>query len=340
MAEIETHDVKELLVQFQGQEITLDKIRHELQIERGTKSFDSIRNILLRLSEQKIIRYISKGTYKVIQPVQPVSVFGVKRERRPVFPLVFPRDFNTGDEMDFAYEIVIREGDMLTVGGVKSKGKTTFIMNLIAENIEKRPVIMGNEYTIFTDEGWEPSPRFFNRMEDMSEYVDWVDENGEDKFTLLPVHDDYAEHIIKDRLNAIDWINIEGEKSFNISKVLEGIKRNQGRGVTIAVVQKNEAATTGRGGQFLRDFSDVELLLDGYGENEDDVMLTVKGAKEKKSPVIGKRYAYTIVNGIKIINFREIKECKSCYGQKFIRGNICETCDGIGYIDKEKERVY
>ncbi len=95
MAEITIMDVKELLIGFRGQEITLDKIRSELQIERGTKSFDGVRNIVLRLAEQKVLRYISRGTYKVIQPAVVVSVFGTDRERRPPFPLIFPKDRDT-----------------------------------------------------------------------------------------------------------------------------------------------------------------------------------------------------------------------------------------------------
>lgn len=334
MAEITTQDVKDLLAQFQGQDITLDKIRSELQIERGTKSFDSIRNIILQLSEQKIIRYLSKGNYRVIKPVFPVRVFGTDRERRPVFPLVFPRDFDTGMEMDFANHVVVREGDLITLGGVKSRGKTTICMNFAAENIEQHPVLLGNEYTILGDKGYEPAPRFAARLDVMSEWVEWTNGDGMDKFELLPVRDDYAEHIIKNRINIIDWINIDAGKLYDIGKLLEGIKTNVGRGVVIVALQKSEYSPDPRGGQFVRDFSDIEILLDGFGKSEDDVLLTVKGAKEKNAPIVGKKYAYTITgSGTKIIDFREVVKCPQCYGKGNKNNSECERCYGKGWIN-------
>ena len=335
MPEITTQDVKELLAQFYGQEITLDKIRHELQIERGSKAFDSIRNILFQLAEQRVIRYVHKQTYKIITPVKPVHVFSEDRERRAPFDLIFPRDFDTGMELDFAKNVVIREGDLITIGGVKSKGKTTLMMNFLAENVDKIPVLMGNEYTIIGENGYEPNPRWFNRMSVMAERVEWTDNEGNDKFLLLPVRDDFVEHIVKHRLNLIDWVNLDGGQLYDIGRILEGIKHAEGRGVTIVALQKGEGSANPRGGQFVRDFSDLELLLDGFGDNEDDILLTIKGAKEKNAPIVGKRYAYTIVgSGTKIINFREVKKCTGCYGKGYDKGGKCESCYGTGWIDK------
>ncbi|KKL76922.1 hypothetical protein LCGC14_2040030 [marine sediment metagenome] len=332
---VTTSEVRDLLTHFEGQEITLDKVRSELQIERGTKSFDAVRNIFLRLVEARVIRYISRGNYKVIMPVSPVSVFGQDREHRPPFELIFPRDFETGMEMDFANNVTIREGDLITIGGVKSKGKTTLMMNFCGENVDKLPILMGNEYTIIGEDGWEPQPRWFNRMEIMGQWIDWTDENGQDKFTLMPVHDDYAEHIVKHRLNLIDWININGERLYDIGKILEGIKRAEGRGVTIVALQKGDGADNPRGGQFVRDFSDLELLLDGFGSNEDDILLTIKGAKEKNAPIVGNRYSYTIRdNGTKIVNFRQVKQCNTCYGKGYTKTGKCDTCFGAKWTDK------
>jgi len=341
MSEITTQDVKEMLVSFRGQEISLDKMRNELQVEKGTKSFDSIRNIVLQLAEQGVVRYISRGNYKVITPVKPVQVFGVQRERRPLYSLIFPRDFDTGMEMDFAEFITVREGDLITLGGVKSSGKTTLCMGFSGENIDKHPVLMGNEYTIVGENGlYEPAPRWLSRMDTMSEWIEWTEGDGSDKFELLPVWDDYVENMHRHRLTIIDWINIDAGRSYDIGRVLEGIKAKTGRGVTIVALQKSELGEGGRGsnargGQFVRDFSDVEILLDGFGKSEYDVMLTIKGAKEKTAPIVGKRYAYTIAGGgTKIINFREIKKCPNCFGKGYGKGGECEDCFGRGWIDR------
>ena len=349
MAEITTAEIREFLGKRQGMKVTLASIRKEFNILQGTKSFDAVRNIMFQLGEAKgdgkIVRPLGDGIYKVIEQVVPVSVFGVERERRPIFELVFPRDFNTMKEMNFAKDVVIREGDLITLGGVKSKGKTTLCLNICGENIDKKPVLMGNEYTVLiTDDEnkekarYEPAPRFLHRLDAMDVnkdgWINWIDSNGNDKFILLPVRDDYAEHIVKNKINIIDWINLDAEKLYGIGKVLENIKANLGRGIAIIALQKSESANNPRGGQFVRDFSDLELLLDGYGSNEDNILLTIKGAKEKHSPIVGKTYAYSISgSGTKILNFREVRKCPSCHGNGYVKGEKCDTCYGNKFID-------
>ena len=333
---ITTQDVKNILIGFRGQTITLEKLRSELQIYRGDKSFDTVRNIVFQLAEQHVLTYISRGNYKVIQPVERVNVYGLKRERRPMYPLVFPRDFETGEEMDFAQYIGVREGDLIVIGGVKSKGKTALMMNFCAENIDKSPVLLGNEYTVIGEDGKpEPSPRWLSRMDFMSQHIDWTDENGDDRFELLPVAKDYVEHIKKNRMNLIDWINLDGGKLYDIGTLLEALKAGIGRGILISALQKSAYSDNARGGQFVKDFADVLLLLDGFGENPDDVMLTVEEVKEKTAPIMGRKYAYRIEgSGTQIVNFRELKKCPTCNGTKNIKGSPCYVCDGTGWVNK------
>ncbi len=338
---ISTADIKDFLLTRQGKEVTLASIRKELNILAGSKSFDAVRNIMFQLSEQKegtkLVRSSGKkdGVYKVIKQVNPVPVFSIERERRPVSDIVFPRDFTTMQEMSFRESIIIREGDLILISGVSNFGKTALCMNFCGENIDSNPVLMGNEYTT-TEE--EPTPRFLNRLDTMDVnkggWINWVDNDGNDKFTLLPVTDDYAEHIVKNRLNIVDWINIETGEHFLIGTILSGMKRNAGRGVTIAVIQKSEGADAGRGGQFTKDFADLELLIDRFGES--DVLLTIGKVKEYTHPVIGKTYAYSILNGVKIVNFREVKRCNHCKATGWIKGEKCDVCLGHKFIDVEE----
>jgi len=340
MSEISTQEVREFLSKIQGRKITLRELRAEFNILPGTKSFDAIRNIMFQLAEQKIVKAGGRGEYKVITQVKPVRVFAPGRERHPRFDLRFPQDAETQMEMLFADSVVVREGDLITLGGVKSKSKTLLCLLFTAMNIDKNPVLMGNEYTQLVPsengkEEYEPSARFFNRLDTMREWVEWTDEAGYDKFTLLPVKGDYAEHIVKDRINIIDWINLDANQLYEISKVLEDIKSNLGRGIAIVALQKGEGAINPRGGQFVRDFSDLEILLDGFGDFEDDILLTIKGCKEKTSPIVGKTYAYTIINnGTQIMNFREVKKCPDCRGQGYTKGGRCDRCLGVKYVDK------
>ena len=204
---------------------------------------------------------------------------------------------------------------------------TTVCMNFCGENLEGKPVLMGNEYT--TVDG-EPTPRFLKRIESMT-WVNWFDDHG-DRFTLLPVRDDYAEHVVKDKLNIIDWINIESGEHYLIGTVLEGIKRNLGSGIGIVALQKGEGAAAGRGGQFTKDFADLELLIDRFGVKE--TLLTIGKVKESTSPVIGRTFAYSIEDGVKIIGFREVIKCTYCYGKGWVRNAPCQFCAKIGYLNK------
>ena len=334
MSEITTNDIKDYLQKLEGREITLTQLRSEFNILPGSKSFDAVRNIMFQLGKQKIVKPTGRkaGNYKVITKVQPVQIFGIKRERRLPFDLIFPKDFDTGMEMEFAEHIVIREHDLITIGGQSNWGKTTLALNFGGENIHHRPVLMGNEYTTKVGETvqFEPTPRLLNRLDAMT-WIQWTDEQGFDKFTLLPVRDDYAEHIVKDKINIIDWINLDADRLYDISKIMDDIKAELGRGIGIIVLQKAEGTTAPRGGQFAKDFTDCELLIDKLSDRES--LLTIGKVKEYTKPVIGKTYAFSISQGVKIINFREVKKCPDCRGQGYKAGKPCETCNTKKFVD-------
>lgn len=331
MGELLIEATRRFLLSIQGKEIKLDVLRKELRLDPASKEWDGIRNVMFRLAEQKLVKPSGKrdGEYKVITQVKPVTVFG--KEPGDPLKLFFPRDFETMDEMLFSQDIVLRTGDLILVSGVSNFGKTTLCMNFCGENLDGKPVLMGNEYT--TVDG-APTPRFLKRIETMN-WVDWFDEQG-DRFMLLPVREDYAEHVVKDKLNIIDWINIESGEHYLIGTVLEGIKRNLGSGIGIVALQKGEGSLAGRGGQFTKDFADLELLIDRFGEKE--VLLTIGKVKECNLPVMGRTFAYSIEDGMKIIGFREVIKCTYCYGKGWVRNVPCQYCDKAGYLNKEETR--
>ena len=324
--------VREFIDPIQGREIDINHVRAELRIDPTSKSWDGLRVIFHRLVEERKLRPSGKkdGIYRVVQQVSPVKVFLPGRERRPPFDLHYPTDFDTKQPMGFGGDIVIREGDLITIPGLSNFGKTTLCLNFCGENIDQNPVLMGNEYTTLVDNVYVPTPRFMNRLEAM-DWVDWVDADGNDKFTLLPVRDDYAEHIVKDKINIIDWINIGTGEHYMIGTILENIKKQLGRGIAIIAIQKAEGATAGRGGQFTKDFADLEILIDRFGDS--DILLTIGKVKEYTNPVIGKNYAYSIGKGVKIIDFREVKRCFSCHGSGIIKGEKCSMCYGHKWVD-------
>jgi len=345
MAERLKDTLREYLRHAQGRVVNLKDLRAELKVNPDEPEWETLGREMRQLAQEKVVRPSGRndGVYKVVRQVKPVRVFDKSRERKPPFDLIFPKDFDTGMEMSFAEHIVLREGDLVTLGGVKNKGKTLLCIHFCAENIDKRPVLMGNEYTKSVEDQttaeltYVPAPRFYNRLLDM-DWVEWVNGDGTDKFLLLPVKEDYAEHIVRDRINIIDWINLDANQLYDIAKVAEDIKSNLGRGIAIIALQKSELAGAARGGQFSKDFTDCELLLDKFGDHDDDILLTVGDIKEKNSPISGKTFAYTIWKGIKILNFREVVKCPTCYGKKWKKaGNTsapCDECQRIGYVDK------
>jgi len=319
--------------------VTYRYLRDEMKIDPNSPEWHNLRQVMKRLVAEKMVRPLSgpDGGFKVVTQVKAVPVFSKVRERRPPFELLFPKDFDTGMEMDFAKDIVIREGDIITIGGVSNYGKTCLALNFCGENIHYFPILMGNEYTTRvgeTDE-YEPTPRFLNRLDAM-DWVQWTNGTGEDAFTLLPVRDDYAEHIVKDKINIIDWVNLDASKLYEISHLEETIKAELGRGIGVLVLQKGEFATAARGGQFAKDFTDCELLIDKFTDSES--MLTIGKVKEYTKPVIGRTFAFGISHGVKIISFREIVKCPQCWGKGWKKsGNSslpCDECFKTGYIDK------
>ena len=75
--------------------------------------------------------------------------------------------------------------------------------------------------------------------------------------------------------------------------MLDGIKDQVVTGVAVAVIQKAEGADAGRGGQFTKDFTDLELLIDKLGDTKtivvkDQIIDAIDYAKSiaKKSDLI------------------------------------------------------
>lgn len=332
--------LKDYLQRAQGRVVNLRDMRTDLKIDPTSPSWDTIKTEMWNLSKEKVVRPSGRndGFYKVVTQVKPVQVFAKERERRPAFRLYFPRDYNTKEEMSFAQSIVIREGDIVSIGGVSNLGKTTLALNFSGENIDYLPILMGNEYTtrIGDTENYEPTPRFLNRLDSM-DWVKWVNGTGEDKFTLLPVKEDYAEHIVKDKINIIDWVNLSANQLYDISRVMDDIKAELGRGIAIIVLQKKEGELSPRGGQFAKDYTDCELLIDKFSDRES--MLTIGKVKEYTHPVIGRKFAFGILQGVKIINFREIEKCTTCWGKGWKKsGNTsipCGVCGQTGFVDRD-----
>src|SRR3990167_2770604 len=332
MSEITTAEIREFLKKNAGRTVDLDRIRAEFNIIRGSKSFDAVRNIMYQLAEGKdrIVKPIGSrsGTYKIINYAEPIRVFEVPRERTPDFPLMFPKDRETEMEFPFANDWECKQGDLIIISGQSDYGKTTVAMNIIAENLDKCPVLMGNEYT--TTDG-KPKDRFIDRILAMN-WVNWTNGNGEGRFELIPVHEDFEDNIRPDRINVIAWIDLEDEP-WRIKDINKRMKNAVGKGVVIPVIQKNEGRDAGYGGNPTRFYADLELLIDRHTAYESRI--TVGKAKGGRG-ISGRSWAYSITNqGTSIINVREVVKCHQCHGFKYIKGKgKCDVCDAVGWLNK------
>ena len=331
MAEITTSEVRAFLERLEGRVVDLATLRKEFSITPDTKSWDGIRNIMYQLAEVKVVKPSGKkdGAYKVLKKVERVNVFGVERERKPPIDLMFPRDRDTGMELPFAEMVTIRQGDLVLIAGFSNFGKTTLALNFTAENLHLNPVLMGNEYTDTDD---QPKQRFLNRLDAM-DWADWTNGDGQDRFELLPVHDDFEDSVIKDRINIIDWIDIESD-FWEIKNISKRLKKAVGGGAVIAVIQKNEGKDTGVGGGMTKFYTDLELLVDKHTNIESRI--TIGKVKEYSGHVIGRSWAFGIVNqGTALVNVREVVKCPTCHGFKYIKGKgACDTCNTVGWLDK------
>lgn len=325
------------------EKLTLDKVRELLELEvdefrleefRRKHSIASDSSVfytsITRLMQDKTIKRIGRGVYRKVKKVKAVKVFG--RERRPEIKLNPPISRDTGEPLDFLNDITFRAGDFILLSGYKNKGKTALCLNIIAENLDMSPVLMGNEYAIAGQNGeYEVAPRMATRFDNM-DWVQWTNGNGEERFTLLPVFADFEEHVIAGRLNAVDWINLPDEY-YKVSPVTEAIKQAVGDGIFVGVLQKNPDNRYGRGGNPSKDFADVELLLDPFGEDNNLVKLTVETVKESKRPVMGRTFLYRIKRGVEIVDFHEVEKCTACYGKGWKQGRPCDMCNKTGYVD-------
>lgn len=321
-----TQDIVWSWIESGEDEFQLRELKHDHQVKPGSANFDMA---IKRLVESNKIKRVARGIYRKIKPIEPIAWYQEwDKPTKPSLDFMFPRSHIDNTSFNLEHIVNIYEGDMILISGVSNYGKTTLALNLLAENLGDREcLLMGNEYV---NADRSISDKFKARMKKMS-WANWL--CGVDRlpmFELLPVFSDYEDYIRKDALNIIDWISMEGDY-FLIDKMIEKIKHKLGRGILVAVLQKNRTSEYGEGGEKTERFADVSLKIDPYGEDES--MLTIGKVKASKCKASGRRWAFQIVNGgADLANIREVKLCRTCYGYGKSFGNICDTCNGRKYV--------
>ena len=331
MARLTVVHVAEFLKNLEGQELHISEIMRSLSVSPENEG--AFRTMLHRManSRERVIKPSGyrDGKYKVLKQIKPIR--WLEADESEYFDLHFPKSHT--DETGFGLEklISVSPGDLIIIAGVSNAGKSAVALNFLAENIHDHEcILMGNEYTTLDNQS---SPKFKRRMMRMT-WADWVNGDGNARFDLWPVREDFEDYVQGGKINIIDWINLT-DNFFMIGKLIENIKMALGKGIGIIVLQKEESRELARGAGFTRDLADVYLTVDPFGQYES--RLTIGKVKDAKGAATGRMWAFKIVDGgANLHDIRELKKCFMCYGKGYSKGGECAECHGLGYVNKRE----
>ena len=304
--------------------------KHNIDSESSTLNV-----VFLRLMQENRLKRIGRGVYKKIHPIKAITSLKVS-DPRP-FDLRFPMGADDCSVFGWDDKIRIDKGDLILIAGSGNSCKTSWVLNMIAENMDYHPcLLMGNEYA--KDDN-ELSAKFADRMVRMLPWANWYKEGTETlKFEILPVDEDYEMWVQHDKINFIDWINMTGEagKEFYLTaKMLKDIKFKLGRGVGIVVLQKPEGRDWGVGGERTKDLADLYLSIDNV-PNSFERKVTIVKCKAATENMDRRMWAFSVVDGGTCFHgIREIIMCPRCRGKSATIGGKCDECNQKGFVNKE-----
>jgi len=274
-----------------------------------------------RWVEEGRLKRQRRGYYRKVEQIKPIHWWdGEEKER---LPIVWPGGIEDGSSFGFDDTIEVFPGDSIVVAGESNKGKTTFALNFMVNNLHlfEGTRMLVNEY--------KPQ-RFRARMKRFT----WADywNNDKPKFELLPVMKNHIDYIMPDYQNIIDWLHIK-ENFWEVAALIEEMQMVLRNGILFAVLQKTRGKPSGVGGDWGTFFPAVYLTIHAGGRL---FVEKVKSAPKGKITPEGKNYAFDIVDGgSKLHDIREVRVCPSCKGRRYIYDKECERCYAKGYVEIE-----
>ncbi|KKM14652.1 hypothetical protein LCGC14_1703930 [marine sediment metagenome] len=232
-----------------------------------------------------------------------------KADPLDVVVMNWPRSLD--DSTDFGLDQVkIFSKAIIIVSGVSNFAKTTFCINVIAENVDNphfKVKYMTNE---LADE------ELVDRLSPIN-WVDLYDEDGEYRFEAIEKFDHWDDEIEPDFINIIDYLD-PGSEFYDVGNIIDKIKQRLGKGIAIIAIQKGvgkykgkdgkdhySIAQYGVGGQFSEHRARVVIHLDPT-DDKGVVMLTIKKAKGIMS---GRKYTFTVIErGSRFHDIQEVYE--------------------------------
>jgi hypothetical protein len=239
---------------------------------------------------------------------------------RKTLEIKWPWGIDDGTSFGFDDSIKVYPGDIIVLAGEGNKGKTTFALNFLIENMDNYPC------TYFSSE--------FNdiKFKDRMSAFNWVDlmKDGRPKFEVLPKAEHYEDQVARRRnnINIIDWVKAP-EKAWEIRDMFEKLGGAVDNGIVFIVQQKRSYKDVGEGGEGGVDFASVYLTL---SKNR----IHVEKVKSPKAYDPNyKNFGFEISGfGAKFNNIREIVKCSECKGTGNSKGLLCNSCNGTGWCNK------
>lgn len=281
------------------------------------KALATLLNNLSNINKDPLLSRDGKA-YRFIDRVAPEIQWWNPTEKK-LLEIKWPRGIEDSTSFGFEDSIVIYPGDLIVLAGEGNRGKTTFALNFLVENMDNYPC------TYYSSEFNEI--KFRNRISRFN----WVDvmKDGRPKFELLPRQEHYEDLISQRRnnINIIDWIRMD-EDPWKIRAVLDRIMSPLDKGICLVVQQKRTYKNVGEGGEGAVDLASVYLILSNQ-------RLKVEKVKEPKSYDPNyKSFGFEIISGgAKFNHIREVKKCVQCNSTGNYRGAECEGCAGQGWKD-------
>jgi DnaB-like helicase N terminal domain/DnaB-like helicase C terminal domain len=253
-----------------------------------TKHRAAIRKALQRLKEQGVIVPTGKkeGYYRrVDNEAETLDWWNASSEH---IDLSFP--------MEVEGLCVLQPRNIAIVAGQKDAGKTAFLLNFTARNIDKHRKIHYFSSEMAPSELKSRLLKFENFPIDEWRKVDFRDRNG-----------NFSDVIFPDDINVIDFLEISDE-FYKISAMIRAIYDKLNKGICIIALQKNPGQTLGLGGARSIEKARLYISLNhefkrGTGEHRNWARIESgkNRVREEVNPV-GLEREYKLVRGYKFVS--------------------------------------
>jgi len=217
-----------------------------------------------------------------------------------VYKIKMPYDVTTNVGFPFEALITIPPGGLIVVAGASNAGKTTFLLNLMLNNMDDFP-----DTVYFTSELSAVAMK--RRLINYEPWYELTNGEGKPKFKVLDRDSNYPDVIFPHYSNAfvlVDYLDVNDEAEyFKMKPYLKRIKRAMRRGVAVVALQKPPDSEDAYGGKNLRGDADLYLAMD-FGQ-----IKVIKAKDWHTENPNGKKYTFSIdYNGAIFTNIQGVYE--------------------------------